>query len=94
MDVKVINDGRFWINGVVVGAIENNFLFMLFYSRLTCFAMNTFALCLSGEDAAQRQALPARAGFGGQSRQTPNPPMEPESRKCGRMPALVRCTRC
>jgi len=52
MDVKVINDGRFWINGVVVGAIENIFLFMLFDSRLTCFAMNTFSFCLSGEEAA------------------------------------------
>jgi hypothetical protein len=27
--------------------------------------------------ATQRQALPARAGFGGQSHQTPNPPLGP-----------------
>ena len=44
--------------------------------------------------AAQRLALPARAGIGGQSHQTPNPPLGPESRKCGQRPALVRCTRC
>ena len=38
--------------------------------------------------AAQRQALPARAGFGGQNHQTPNPPLGPESRKCGQRPHL------
>jgi len=36
----------------------------------------------------------ARAGFGGQNHQTPNPPLGPLTRKCGRMPALVRCTQC
>jgi hypothetical protein len=29
--------------------------------------------------AAQRQALPARAGLGGQSHETPNPPLGPPS---------------
>jgi len=42
----------------------------------------------------QRQALPARAGLGGQSHQTPNPPLGLNHRKCGQNPALVRCTRC
>jgi hypothetical protein len=30
---------------------------------------------------AEQQALPARAGFGGQNHQTPNPPLGPESPK-------------
>jgi hypothetical protein len=38
--------------------------------------------------------VPASAGFGGQSHQTPNPPLVPLTRKCGQRPALVRCTRC
>jgi len=37
-------------------------------------------------EIAQRLALPARAGIGGKSYQTPNPPLGPESRKCGQRP--------
>jgi hypothetical protein len=38
--------------------------------------------------AAQRLALLASAGLGGQSHQTPNPPLGQNPRKCGQSPHL------
>jgi len=35
------------------------------------------------QETAQRQALPARAGFNGQSHQTLNPPLDLKPQKCG-----------
>jgi hypothetical protein len=44
------------------------------------------------ESQRERQAVQERAGCGGQNHQTLKPPLGSESRKCGRMPALVRYT--
>jgi len=59
--------------------LKNEFKFLSQMQSPNLRFRNGFAFALGV--ACQRQALPARAGFGGESHQTPNPPLglNPES---------------